>query len=635
MNQEVLEILKKYWGYDSFRSPQEEIIQSVLDGHDTLALMPTGGGKSICFQVPAISLPGLTLVISPLIALMTDQVEGLKSRGISAAHLISGMSYREMDLVLDNAVNGRYDLLYVSPERLKTELFRERLKRMKIKLIAVDEAHCISQWGFDFRPAYREIKELRDQLPEVPVLALTATATPKVVEDIMVQLGFQSRNLIQKSFLRTNLTYEVRHTERKWSESLKELKNINGSAVVYLRSRRHCAEVCKWLVQSGLSATYYHAGLKVEERHQRQRDWLENKVRIMVSTNAFGMGVDKPDVRLVLHLDIPDSLEAYFQEAGRAGRDGNQAKSVILVGPSDKTELRRRYLESFPDQSFIIRMYQAMANHLQLAVGSGKLVTYDFDLSAFSREYDLSQLKCYHAIQIMEREGLLSFSDNLGGLSRVKLLMDRTTLYDFQLRNPALDNFIKALTRSYGGLEIEYTSISEYLLAGRVKTSVSRVTQILQHLHKQGVLDYVQKTGMSSITYLHERVKSAGLRISDDNLKDRFEERKKRIDAVLYYLDEDETCRSILLLRYFGEASKEACGYCDNCRKNKGAPLNQKRYDLIKAHLQKALIDKPDSTITSISENLPYNEDQLMEVINHMKSEGQLNQSSDRLTLKN
>ncbi len=634
MSHKALEILKSHWGYDRFRSPQEEVIQSVMDGKDTLALLPTGGGKSICFQVPALMSDGLTLVISPLIALMTDQVNSLREKHISAACLISGMSYRELDLVLDNAVHGKYKLLYLSPERLKTELFKERLKRMNISLLAIDEAHCISQWGFDFRPSYREIKELRHHLPHVPVLALTATATPRVVEDIMEQLQFRSKKLIQKSFMRSNLSYEVCHTEKKWSLSLTELRKTTGSAIVYLRSRRHCAEIAKWLIQNNLSATYYHAGLDVHERHLRQERWIKNEVKIMVCTNAFGMGVDKPDVRLVIHLDLPDSLEAYFQEAGRAGRDGKPSRSLILVGPSDQEGLRKRYLESFPDLKFIKRVYQAIANHLQLAVGSGESQSYSFDLNAFSRAYELSGLRCHHALLIMEREGLFVSSDNIGQSSRVKLLVNRTALYDFQLRNPPLDSFIKTLTRSYGGLETEYIPISEYVIGQRTNCPVKKVKEILAHLHKQGIIDYIPSDGSAKLTYLHPRMKAEALSISDDNLRHRYEERKRRIESVLFYLEQSDTCRSILLLRYFGEESRIKCGQCDFCRKEASSALSSKRFALIRAQLLKVLSDKPGSSVSSITNSLPYEEDQLLEVIDFMMDEGQLKQSADRLEIR-
>ena len=632
MTEKAGQVLKKYWGYDQFRPPQDKIIASVLEGRDTLALMPTGGGKSICFQVPALCMEGLTLVISPLIALMTDQVENLKKRDVPAECLISGMSYREIDQTLENAVHGKYKLLYLSPERLKTDIFCERLKRMKVNLIAVDEAHCISQWGFDFRPAYREIKELRTALPNVPVLALTATATPRVVTDIMSQLVFREKNLIRKSFRRENLVYKVITTERKWSDALRALRVTGGSAIVYMRSRKQTTEVAKWLSQNGLSTTSYHAGLDAAERHKRQQEWINNKVQIIVSTNAFGMGVDKPDVRLVIHLDLPDSLEAYFQEAGRAGRDGKAAQSLILVGPSDQKELIRRYVDSFPNLSFIQQIYQALANHLQLAVGSGEMQTYDLDLPAFSKEYGFSPMQGFQALQIMEREGLISFSDGMGQSSRLKILMDRTSLYDFQLRNPSLDVFIKTLNRSYGGLETEYSAINEALLAQRLQISQNQVKKVLQHLKKQGVIDYVERNDHSKLTFLHARAKTSGLRISDENLKLRFKERKHRIQSVLYYINEQETCRSMLLLRYFGEESREKCGACDFCARDTSDAMNEERFKLIHQDLKDRLSKVNELNIQTLTDDLPYERSQVMKVIRFLLEEGLLQRKADRLS---
>ena len=635
MKDQAKDILKKFWNYEDFRSPQEEVISSILKGKDTLALMPTGGGKSICYQVPALLFPGITIVVSPLIALMTDQVEQLKKRNIPAAFLISGMKHREIDQTLDNAVNGKYKLLYVSPERLKSELFLERLKRMDVSLLAVDEAHCISQWGFDFRPSYRAISELRSLLGHTPVLALTATATPRVADDIMDQLDFRAKKLIQKSFLRPELTYKVRHTERKWSETLQYLKNSAGSAIVYMRSRKQCVEVSKWLVQNGLSSTYYHAGLAADERHKRQTDWIEGKLRIMVCTNAFGMGVDKPDVRVVIHLEIPDSLEAYFQEAGRAGRDGKAAQSILLVGPSDQDELKRKYLNNFPDLSYIKRVYQAMANYLQLAVGSGALQSYDFDLPRFCKQYNFPPMKTHHALQIMEREGLIILSSRIGQSSRIKLNVDRTNLYDFQLRNPSMDFFIKTLMRSYGGLDTEYTAISEVVLGHRSKMGYSKAKQVLRHLHKQGILDYVEVNGTAQLSFLNGRLKVSDLRISDENLKNRYSERKERIHSVLFYINDEFTCRSRLLLRYFGEESEVECGQCDYCEKRGAEALSKKRFELISTHLIKELARNSENSIHEIIESLPFDKNQLFEVIDHMLDEGRLVRNEDRISLPN
>lgn len=567
MRDQIHKILKDYWGYTTFRPLQEDIITSVLENKDTLALLPTGGGKSICFQVPVLAREGMGIVISPLIALMTDQVNNLKKNGISALAINSGLSFREIDLGLENCMQGHYKFLYLSPERLQTELVRERLKRMKINLLVVDEAHCISQWGYDFRPPYTRIAEAREWLPDVPILALTATATPKVVDDIQEKLHFRKRHVLQKSFFRPNLYYNVNLTEKKWSKTLEILHRIKGTAIIYVRNRKHTVEVARWLSKNGLSADHYHAGLNTELRRQKQETWLRNQTRIMVCTNAFGMGIDKPDVRLVLHLDLPDSLEAYFQEAGRGGRDGNPSYSVLLVGPSDLSELRKKYLESFPDLSFIKRTYQALANFLQLATGSGEGQTFPFDIADFCKQYSLPIPKAYQALKILEKEGLLILNEGFRQPSRVILKVNRTTLYDFQLRNPKLDSFIKTLSRSYGGLDIEYTPIHEHILAGRLKTTPEKVTQTLLHLKKQGLLDYIKREGDSEISVLQPRKSADYLSISDENLKNRYRDRVSRIRSVEDFIMDSNTCRSVKLLSYFGEPDAKICGHCDVCRR--------------------------------------------------------------------
>ncbi len=568
MKESIHTILKKYWGYSAFRPLQEDIINSSLNGKDTLALLPTGGGKSICFQVPIMTRPGIGVVVSPLIALMADQVQNLKKLGIPALALTSGLTQREIDMGLDNCVNGLYKFLYVSPERLQTDIVRERIKRMKVNLLVVDEAHCISQWGYDFRPPYLQIAEIRELLPKTPVMALTATATPKVVDDIQDKLQFEDRHVIQQSFYRPNLYYNVNHTEKKWSKTLEILHKINGTAIIYVRNRKHTVEVADWLRKNGLSADHYNAGLGIEIRKQKQQSWVQNQTRIMVCTNAFGMGIDKPDVRIVLHLDLPDSLEAYFQEAGRGGRDGNPACSVVLVGPADISELKRRYLETFPDMKFVKRVYQALSNFLQLATGLGEGLSYPFDISAFTKQYDLPALKTYTTLKVLEKEGLLILNEGFRQPSRLLILVNRTELYDFQLRNPKLDIFIKTLSRSYGGLDVEYTQINEGLLASRLKTSEDNVVKTLLHLKKQGLIDYVPRKGDSEIIITKARQSVEYLAISDANLKDRYKDRLERINAVENFLIDDKTCRSVKLLSYFGEKRSEPCGHCDVCRKS-------------------------------------------------------------------
>ena len=570
MTKTIHDILLSYWGFRSFRPLQEEVVNSALSGKDTLALLPTGGGKSICFQVPVMAKEGIGIVISPLIALMVDQVQNLKSREIPAIALTSGLTYREIDIALDNCVNGLYKFLYLSPERLQSDIVQERIKRMKVNLLVVDEAHCISQWGYDFRPPYTQISEIRQLLPNVPVLALTATATPRVVEDIQDKLLFKERNLIQKSFYRPNLYYNVNHTEKKWTKTLQILRRIQGSGIIYVRNRKHTVEIANWLLKNGVSADFYHAGLNTDERKKRQEHWIANRTRIMVCTNAFGMGIDKPDVRVVLHLELPDSLEAYFQEAGRAGRDGEPSWSVVLVGPPDVEELKRRHLETFPDLEFVRRTYQALNNHLQLAAGTGEGQNFPFDFKAFIDQYDLPLLKAYEVLKILEKEGLITLNEGFRSFSRVHILVDRTTLYDFQLRHPKLDILIKALTRSYGGLQTEYTAIQENVLASRLKSTERNVKEALLFLKKKGIIDYIPNKGDAEITINKPRQVIKHLAISDENLKDRFRDKKERISAVEDFVNDNETCRSIKLLHYFGENAVKECGHCDVCRTKLG-----------------------------------------------------------------
>lgn len=570
MTDQLHSILKQYWGYTSFRPLQEDIILSALNGNDTLALLPTGGGKSICFQVPVMANEGMGIVISPLIALMADQVQNLKKLGIPALALTSGLSQREIDLGLDNCMNGHYKFLYISPERLQTDMVRERIKRMKVNLLVVDEAHCISQWGYDFRPPYTRIAEAREWLPKVPVLALTATATPRVVGDIQDKLEFGQRKVIQQSFYRSNLYYNINHTEKKWAKTLDIFRKIPGTGIVYVRNRKHTVEVADWLRKNGFSADFYHAGLKPEVRKTRQQKWIDNQTRIMVCTNAFGMGIDKPDVRVVLHLELPDSLEAYFQEAGRGGRDGKPAYSVVLVGPPDLGELKSKYLETFPDLKFVQRVYKGLSNHLQLAVGAGEGQAYPFDFGDFIKQYELPALKAYNALKILEKEGLLILNEGFRQPSKVLITVGRTELYDFQLRNPKLDIFIKTMARSYGGLDVEYTTIHEAQLAQRLKTTPRVVEQTLLHLKKQGLLDYIPRKGDSEIIITQSRQKTDYLSISDENLKDRYRDRVERIKAVEHYILNNKTCRSIQLLKYFGEETNHQCGHCDVCRSRSG-----------------------------------------------------------------
>ena len=583
------QILKRYWGYDQFRPVQKKVVEAALSGQDTLALLPTGGGKSICFQVPALVEEGTTLVISPLIALMDDQVMNLRKREISAVALHSAMSYRELDLTLENAANGHYQLVYLSPERLKTDLFLQRLPRMKINRIAVDEAHCISQWGYDFRPSYLEISALRELLPEVPVLALTATATPKVVEDIQDKLSFKKHHVVQQSFRRKNLFYSLLNTEAKWDKALRAIQKTKGSIIIYMRNRKATVEIAAWLQSHGLNAQYYHAGLASAERQKRQLAWQKNENPIMVCTNAFGMGIDKPDVRLVLHLDLPDSLEAYFQEAGRAGRDGHTAHALMLLGPADRNLLVKKHLETFPDLDFVKRVYQALANYFQLAQGSGLHQSFAFPVKEFTAQYRLPALKTYQTLKILEKEGFIELNDGFKQPSRLKITVDRTQLYNYQLQHPKYDALVKTVVRSYGGLETEYALINEELLAQRMGVLSSEVKKGLMHLHSQQLVDYQASKGSSVLTYTQERVNVGQLKISPANLEQRYRDLQERIEAVLDYSENNLQCRSVQLLAYFGERNAQPCGGCDVCLKVEKRSVTQNRLEQLLNTLQELL----------------------------------------------
>lgn len=619
MTDRIHEILKQYWGYSTFRPLQEDIIHSVLENRDTLALLPTGGGKSVCFQIPVMAREGIGIVISPLIALMDDQVQNLRKIGIPAIALNSNLSYREIDLALENAINGTYKFLYLSPERLQSDLVQERFKRMKVNLLVIDEAHCISQWGYDFRPPYLQIAEIRTLLPEIPVLALTATATPPVVQDIQEKLGFKEVNVFQKSFYRPNLHYNVLKTESKWSRTLAILRKINGTSIIYARNRKHTVEIAKWLQQNGFSADYYHAGLDNRKRQQKQKQWLDNKTRIMVCTNAFGMGIDKPDVRVVIHLDLPDSLEAYFQEAGRGGRDGQNAYSVVVCGPADIDELISKSLDSFPDLDYIRKVYRALCNHLQLAEGAGENQSFGFEINTFCKDYGLALLKTYQSLKILEREGLFSLSEGFKQPSRLLLKSDRTSLYDFQLRNPGMDLLIKMLVRSYGGLDIEYTNINEYLLASRLNTSAEKVNTALLHLKKQGIIDYLPQNDESSITFIKGRQAVEYLSVSHENLKDRFEDLKRRIESVVHFIENETVCRSRLLLTYFGESNTEDCGHCDVCRQRKKP--DHEKHSRIQDEILLYLKANPDVSIEQLANSLNYSLPEITTVLRWLLDE--------------
>lgn len=558
------EILKRYWGYDGFRPLQNEIITSVLNGNDTLALLPTGGGKSICFQVPAMVREGICIVISPLVALMKDQVEGLKAKGIEAVAIYAGMGKREIDILLDNCIYGKIKFLYLSPERLLSELVRVRISYMNVNLIAVDEAHCISQWGYDFRPPYLKLSEIREIHPDVPVLALTATATRFVRNDILEKLQFKQPNIFVQSFARKNLSYVVLDDEDKYKKLIGIASKVRGSGLVYVRNRRETAEVAAFLVRNGIAADFYHAGVEKEERFKRQEDWKRNKIRIMVATNAFGMGIDKPDVRFVVHLDLPDSLEAYYQEAGRAGRDGLKAYAVLLANKSDQLSLKAKYTDSFPSVEEIKKVYHYLGNYFQLAYGAGEGLTFGFDLADFCKRFNVGVIKAMAALKFLEHDGYLTLSENIFLPSRVLFIVGNEDVYRFQIENAGYDGLIKAILRSYGGAFEQYVKISEADIAGKIRGSFKDVVKHLTTLQELGLLSYLPQSDQPQLQYLRPRLDFNHMDIDVKYIAQRKQIQTDQVNAVLAYAEKKE-CRSVQLLAYFDEPVSDKCGVCDVC----------------------------------------------------------------------
>lgn len=593
---DIHEILRHYWGYAQFRPLQQDIIEYVLQGKDALALLPTGGGKSICFQVPALAMEGVCIVISPLIALMKDQVENLKKRGITAEAVYTGLSQRETELIFEAAVNARIKFLYVSPERCRNEMFLAHLQRIKVCLIAVDEAHCVSQWGYDFRPPYLQIADLRERLPRVPLLALTATATPDVVTDIQEKLRIHPRKVFQKSFVRDNLTYYVIHDEDKMGRIERILKKVSGSGIIYVRRRKKTVDIAGRLRQKGISASYYHGGLPNDQRNERQKEWIENKTRIMVATNAFGMGIDKPDVRFVIHLDLPDTLEAYFQEAGRAGRDEKRAFALLIYHSSDKTEVLRNLATSYPDMAFIRRVYEAVGNYLEVAPGSGYGHTFDFEITEFARSYKFPLAQTFSALSFLEKDGFFRISDQARQSGRVHITTDYRTLYRHSVEYPRLGPVIQILLRSYGGrLFSDYVSINEKEMANRLNLSCKQVCQTLDALCRMDLIAYEPAPKGGTLTFLTERREKGPAFLQPAVYAERKQNAVRKLDAVLGYAEEDGLCRNRYLLQYFGEHNSKDCGTCDVCLSKKTRPVAEKRLreliGIIKKNLHDSEID--------------------------------------------
>ena len=625
------QILIKYWGYSSFRPAQEDIINNVLEGKDSLALLPTGGGKSICFQIPTLQKEGICIVVTPLIALMKDQVQQLKKRGINATAIFSGMNYHQIDIVLDNCVYGDVKFLYVSPERLETELFQERLKKMNVSLLAVDEAHCISQWGYDFRPSYLTISEIREFIPNVPVLALTATATPDVVVDIQEKLQFKELNLIQRSFTRENLTYVVLQEEDKNRRLLQLMERNPGSSIVYVRSRKGTKEIARFLIENQISAHFYHAGLTTELRDQRQQDWISGKIRVMVSTNAFGMGIDKANVRSVIHMDIPDSIEAYFQEAGRAGRDQKQAYAFLIYHKTDINSLVYNHEQKFPEIKFILQVYNALGNYFQLAEGSGVDKSFEYVLADFAKMYNLNPLSVFYSLKYLEKEGYVYLSDAVNRPSRVLVKMDRKDLYRFQVKYPKLGDFIDVLIRSYSALFTEFAQIDEASLAVRLKASRVLIENTLKQLHKMDVLEYIPYSSKPHISLIGGRLRTNNMRINREAYESRKQISKRRMEAMASYVQNFSKCRNIILLKYFGEENHKRCGRCDVCVGRNKIDLSQQEFDKVIEQIKPILKEHHCSLQELVFQIKNVDEDRVIKVVRWLQDIDKITQFGDVL----
>lgn len=634
MQQKALGLLQKYWGHQAFRPLQQEIIQSVLHKKDTMALLPTGGGKSVCFQLPTLMMDGICIVVSPLIALMKDQVYNLNKKGIKAVAIFSGMSHRQIDTALDNCVFGDVKFLYVSPERLETEDFKVRVQKMNVCLLAVDEAHCISQWGYDFRPPYLNIAALRDIVKNIPVIALTATATPQVVDDIQEKLRFAQHNVFRKSFVRKNLSYVVRKTVNTEKSLLDIIQKVKGTAVVYARNRRLTRHYSELLKRHGIQSDFYHAGLETAARMQKQEDWIKNKTRVICCTNAFGMGIDKPDVRLVVHTDVADSLEAYFQEAGRAGRDEKKAYAVQLIHEDDPENLNKKIANGFPELAFVRELYEAIYVHFRIPYNEGAGITQAFDLGAFSESKKMQVSQVISALKILQQQQLFYLNENPSDTSQIKIICTKAALFEFMERQKIYEPLIKMLLRTTEGLFEDYVYAEEWLIAHRMNTDELKVFQWLKDLHKLKVIDYKMLVNKPRITILKDRVSAAQLRLDIPFLEQRKKDYQQKLKAVLEYITNEHICRTQMLVQYFGEKEAEPCGVCDICIAQNKTGLSSHDFGHITKQIQKKLMTGPQQP-DIFFKTLSTSEHTLREVLDFMMQNGTIEKTKDgRLRLQ-
>ena len=618
------QILIKYWGHTNFRPMQEEIIQSVLATKDTLALLPTGGGKSVCFQIPCLMQAGICIVISPLISLMKDQVEHLKSKGIKSVAITSGMSKNEVDVALGNCIYGNYKFLYLSPERLQNKMVQERIRQMNVNLITVDEAHCISEWGYDFRPSYLHIAEIREVIPDVPILALTATATADIIDDIQDKLLFSEKHLLQSSFVREYLSYVVINTENKKTKLVKILNHFKSSAIVYVGSRKETKEITQLLRTHNISSDYYHAGLDMDIRNQKQEKWTHNEIRVMVATNAFGMGIDKENVRVVVHINTPTSLEAYFQEAGRAGRDGKLAYAILLTNKSDVIDLNRFILSQFPSVQEIRDCYQKIADYFHIAVDTAEGESFEFDINDFCERYNLKTYKTYNILKYLEKEEFIKLTDSIHSPSKLHFIVDNTELYRFQVANVHYDSFIKLLLRSYSGLFENYVTINEQTLSSRFNSPPTQVVDLLEKLQQLEILKYLPRTNAPKLIFTKNRAEASTIRISEEILEKRKQLKKQKMESIIAYSENITICRTQQLLNYFGEENNYKCGKCDVCVERNKLDISDLEFEKIKKYLQNILSEKEMISSEIVNTITDVREEKIIKVLQWLIDNGQI-----------